>query len=104
MDEYEARYQSSKGTERWPWEKHGDCLGKSRLEREEELGRYPCSNRQLNDASSVVGDRHQGTWTRAEPEMEWSGLNYDRGTFPRDHGLVLCSGADWPPSRQPPPR
>jgi hypothetical protein len=70
MVEHEVRYHSLKVTEKWPWGKHGDCLEKSRLEREEELARCPCSNRQLNGAWSVVEDHHQGTWTRAEPEME----------------------------------
>lgn len=68
--EYEARCQSSKEMERWPWEKHGDCLEKSHLEREEGLARCPCSNRQLNDASSVEEDHRQATWTHAELAME----------------------------------
>lgn len=104
MVEHEERYHSLKVTEKWPSEKHGDCLGKSRLEREEESARCPCSNPQLNGAWSTVEDHHLATWTRAEPEMESSGLNCDRGTFPQDHGLVPCSGADWPQSQQPPPR
>lgn len=68
--EHGAHYQSSKVMERWLWEKHGDCLERSRLEHGEGLARCPCNNHRPIDASSAVADLHQATWTRAEQVME----------------------------------